>query len=102
LRIHPAVIPQAAATAAVLLDGEFALGVGRSTPGTCWRRCDEGRRDQANANAWVDQILPPLTDDDPLGVDGFATHHLRLAAAPEAYEHFQKKGQGMIKLVFNP
>src|ERR1700753_2412255 len=28
MRIHPAVIAQAAATAAVLLDGEFALGVG--------------------------------------------------------------------------
>jgi threonine dehydrogenase-like Zn-dependent dehydrogenase len=50
----------------------------------------------------VDQILPLLTEDDPLGVDSFATHHLPLSAAPEAYEHFQKKEQGMIKVVFNP
>lgn len=31
-----------------------------------------------------------------------ATHHLPLSAAPEAYEHLQKKEQGMIKVVFNP
>ena len=60
------------------------------------------RQGQANVKAWVDQILPLLTEDDPLGVDSFATHHLPLSAAPEAYEHFQKKEQGMIKVVFNP
>jgi threonine dehydrogenase-like Zn-dependent dehydrogenase len=60
------------------------------------------RQGQANVKAWVDQILPLLTEDDPLGVDSFATHHLPLSAAPAAYEHFQKKEQGMIKVVFNP
>ena len=60
------------------------------------------RQGQANVKAWVDQSLPLLTEDDPLGVDSFATHHLPLSAAPAAYEDFQKKEQGMIKVVFNP
>jgi threonine dehydrogenase-like Zn-dependent dehydrogenase len=60
------------------------------------------RQGQANVKAWVPEILPLLTDDDPLGVDTFATHHLPLSDAPDAYEHFQKKELGMIKVVFNP
>ncbi len=60
------------------------------------------RQGQANVKRWVDDILPLLTDEDPLGVDSFATHHLPLSAAPEAYEHFQKKEEGMVKVVFNP
>ena len=42
------------------------------------------RMGQANVKRWVADILPLLTDDDPLGVDGFATHHLPLAEAPTA------------------
>jgi threonine dehydrogenase-like Zn-dependent dehydrogenase len=60
------------------------------------------RQGQANVKAWVDDILPLLTDDDPLGVDTFATHHLPLTEAPDAYAHFQKKEEGMIKVVFTP
>ncbi len=60
------------------------------------------RQGQANVKSWVNDILPLLTDDDPLGVESFATHHLPLTEAPSAYEHFQKKEQGMIKVVFNP
>ena len=41
------------------------------------------RMGQANVKRWVDDILPLLTDDDPLGVDDFATHHLPLEEAPE-------------------
>jgi threonine dehydrogenase-like Zn-dependent dehydrogenase len=37
------------------------------------------RMGQANVRRWVDDILPLLTgDDDPLGVDDYATHHLPL------------------------
>ena len=60
------------------------------------------RMGQANVRRWVDDILPLLTDDDPLGVDTFATHHMPLAEAPRAYEMFQKKQDGAIKIVFNP
>ena len=60
------------------------------------------RMGQANVRRWVDDILPLLVDDDPLGVDTFATHHLPLADAPDAYEMFQKKSDGAIKVVFSP
>jgi threonine dehydrogenase-like Zn-dependent dehydrogenase len=60
------------------------------------------RQGQANVKRWVGDILPLLTDDDPLGVDSFATHHLPLGEAPQAYESFQKKQDGMVKVVFNP
>jgi threonine dehydrogenase-like Zn-dependent dehydrogenase len=55
------------------------------------------RMGQANVKHWVDDILPLLTDEDPLGVDEFATHRIALDDAPEAYETFQKKEDGAIK-----
>jgi threonine dehydrogenase-like Zn-dependent dehydrogenase len=60
------------------------------------------RMGQANVRAWTDDILPLLTDDDPLGVDGFATHHVPLDEAPDAYATFQKKEDGAIKMLFRP
>ena len=60
------------------------------------------RMGQANVKRWIDDILPLLTDDDPLGVETFATHHLPLADAPDAYEIFQKKADGMVKAVITP
>jgi hypothetical protein len=48
------------------------------------------------------EIMPLLSDEDPLGVETFATHHLPLADAPAAHEHFQKKEEGMVKVVFSP
>jgi threonine dehydrogenase-like Zn-dependent dehydrogenase len=60
------------------------------------------RMGQANVHRWVPEILPLLTDADPLGVDGFATHRLPLDAAPEAYATFQAKKDGMIKTLLRP
>ncbi|MFE0334215.1 glutathione-dependent formaldehyde dehydrogenase, partial [Streptomyces sp. NPDC058955] len=60
------------------------------------------RMGQANVLRWVDRLLPLLGDDDPLGVDDFATHRLPLAAAPEAYEMFQTKRDGAVKVLFKP
>lgn len=60
------------------------------------------RMGQANVKRWVPEIMDLLTDDDPLGVDTFATHRLPLEAAPDAYETFQKKQDGMIKVVLKP
>jgi threonine dehydrogenase-like Zn-dependent dehydrogenase len=57
---------------------------------------------QANVKRWVPEILPLLTDDDPLGVDDLTTHELPLAEAPRAYELFQKKLDGCIKVVLHP
>ncbi|MFI8081624.1 zinc-dependent alcohol dehydrogenase [Kitasatospora sp. NPDC086009] len=60
------------------------------------------RMGQANVHRWSDDILPLLSDDDPLGVEAFATHHLPLAEAPDAYRLFQKKQDGAVKILFNP
>ncbi len=60
------------------------------------------RMGQANVQRWVPQILPLLTDEDPLGVDDFATHHISIAEAPGAYERFQKKVDGTVKVLINP
>ncbi len=60
------------------------------------------RMGQANVRAWTDQLLSMLIDNDPFGVESFATHHLPLDEAPSAYEHFQKKAEGMVKVVFRP
>ncbi|WP_435975577.1 alcohol dehydrogenase catalytic domain-containing protein [Streptomyces sp. Qhu_M48] len=60
------------------------------------------RMGQANVHRWAGDILPLLTDEDPLGVDGFATHRLPLEQAPDAYEMFQKKQDGAVKVLFTP
>lgn len=60
------------------------------------------RMGQANVRHWVDDILPLLNDDDPLGVQGFATHTLPLEDGPRAYKTFQAKEDGMIKTLLVP
>ncbi len=61
------------------------------------------RMGQANVKRWVADIMPLLLDDsDPLGTEEFATHQVSLEDAPEAYESFQKKSGGTIKVVFKP
>lgn len=60
------------------------------------------RMGQANVKRWVDHIMPLLTDDDPLGVDSFATHILPLDQAPHAYEIFQRKQDGAVKVILQP
>jgi threonine dehydrogenase-like Zn-dependent dehydrogenase len=60
------------------------------------------RMGQAHVRRWSDEILPLLTDEDPLGVDTFATQHLPLEEAPAAYERFQKKEDGYVKVLLNP
>ena len=60
------------------------------------------RMGQANVRRWVDDITPLLMDGDPLGVEGFATHTMPLEQAPEAYEKFQKKQDGVVKVLLQP
>jgi len=60
------------------------------------------RMGQANVHRWVGDILPLLGDDDPLGVDDFATHRLPLEEAPRGYEIFQKKQDGAVKILLRP
>ncbi|MET0901902.1 MAG: alcohol dehydrogenase catalytic domain-containing protein [Acidimicrobiales bacterium] len=60
------------------------------------------RMGQANVMRWVDDLLPLLVDDDPLGVDDFATHRLSLEQAPQAYADFQAKRDGTVKVLLRP
>lgn len=61
------------------------------------------RMGQAHVRRWTDEILPLLEgDEDPLGVDDLTTHRVPLSDAPGAYEMFQKKEDGAIKVVLKP
>jgi S-(hydroxymethyl)glutathione dehydrogenase/alcohol dehydrogenase len=60
------------------------------------------RMGQANVRRWVDDIMPLLNDDDPLGTEDLKTHEMPLDDAPLGYEIFQKKKDGAIKIVLKP
>ncbi|MBW8486865.1 zinc-dependent alcohol dehydrogenase [Actinomadura parmotrematis] len=61
------------------------------------------RMGQAHVKRWIDDLLPLVADDaDPLGVMDLASHKLPLDEAPHAYEIFQKKQDGAIKILLNP
>src|SRR5205807_2492703 len=61
------------------------------------------RMGQANVKRWIPEILPLLEGEaDPLGVDTLASHHLPLDQAPHAYEIFQKKQDGAVKILLQP
>jgi threonine dehydrogenase-like Zn-dependent dehydrogenase len=79
---------------------------GQLDPMPMFQLFDKGiqlRMGQAHVRRWTDDILPLLTgDDDPLGVEDFATHRLPLDEAPDAYEKFQRKEDGAIKVVLKP
>jgi threonine dehydrogenase-like Zn-dependent dehydrogenase len=61
------------------------------------------RMGQAHVKRWIDDLMPLVSDgSDPLGVVGFATHHLSLEQAPHGYEIFRNKEDGCIKVVLQP
>jgi threonine dehydrogenase-like Zn-dependent dehydrogenase len=60
------------------------------------------RMGQANVKRWADDIMPLLMNGDPLGVEDFHTHQLPLERGPEAYETFQKKEDGAVKILLKP
>lgn len=82
--------------------GVYAGQVDPISLDTLFDRQIQIRMGQANVRKWTDDIMPLLIDNDPLGVDDFATHHLPLTDAPAAYETFQKKQDGAIKIVLKP
>jgi threonine dehydrogenase-like Zn-dependent dehydrogenase len=58
---------------------------------------------QCHVRRWTDQIVKVLEQgDDVLGVEGLATHRPPLEEAPAAYEMFQKKADGCVKVVLKP
>ncbi len=60
------------------------------------------RMGQANVRRYVDDIMPLLTEEDPLGTGDLKTHEMPLEDAPLGYEIFQKKQDGAIKCVLKP
>jgi threonine dehydrogenase-like Zn-dependent dehydrogenase len=61
------------------------------------------RMGQANVKRWVDELMPYVNDEtDPLGVLDLATHVMPLEDAPRGYEAFQKKEDGVIKVLLKP
>ena len=61
------------------------------------------RLGQCHVRRWTDEIREVLDqDEDVLGVESLATHRLPLENAPEAYEMFQQKKDGCVKVVLRP
>jgi threonine dehydrogenase-like Zn-dependent dehydrogenase len=60
------------------------------------------RMGQATVWRWVPDILPLLLDGDAFGVDEFATHHVPLEEAPQAYMNFREKKDGAVKVLLRP
>ncbi|GAA4879292.1 MULTISPECIES: zinc-dependent alcohol dehydrogenase [Saccharopolyspora] len=58
---------------------------------------------QAHVKKWIPDVLPLASDEsDPLGVQDLATHRVGLEEAPQAYDMFQRKADGAIKVLFQP
>jgi len=61
------------------------------------------RMGQAHVKRWVDDLMPYVTaEDDPLGTEDFATNRVPLEQAPEMYDRFQKKQDGVFKVLLQP
>ena len=61
------------------------------------------RLGQAHVRRWVDDLMPYLEDDsDPLGTEEFATNRVPLDEAPRMYGLFQKKQEGVFKVLLRP
>jgi len=63
------------------------------------RQADPAPYGSGPSEALDPDIVPFLTEDDPLGVDECATHRLPLADAAAAYGMFQRKADGAVKIM---
>ncbi|TYB59173.1 glutathione-dependent formaldehyde dehydrogenase [Nonomuraea sp. PA05] len=79
---------------------------GMTDPMPMLRMFDKGislRMGQAHVKRWIPALMPLVTDDaDPLGVMDLTTHRMPLDQAPQAYEMFQKKADGAVKVMLQP
>ena len=58
---------------------------------------------QCHVRAWTDGLLELAElSNDPLELEGFATHHAPLEDAAEMYAVFQEKQDGCIKVILEP
>jgi threonine dehydrogenase-like Zn-dependent dehydrogenase len=82
-----------------------ASTVGTADPLNMLQLFDKGLKvamGQAHVNCWVDDLMPLVSGDDPLGVEDLCTHRLPLQDAPHGYEIFQMEQDGAIKVVQQP
>ena len=77
----------------------FQMSCGHCFMGT---RSSSGSARPPKTTQVKDQGQADLVDDDPFGVDTFATHYLPLAEPAHAYEIFQKKEDGAVKIILHP
>ena len=84
------------------ITGVYAGYVNMFNLGDLFDRQISIRMGQANVRRWLDDLLPLLTDEDPLATSDLATHVVPLDEAPHAYERFQTKEDGTIKVVLRP
>ncbi|TMR17923.1 glutathione-dependent formaldehyde dehydrogenase [Nonomuraea turkmeniaca] len=79
---------------------------GMTDPLPMLRMFDKGitlRMGQTHVRRWISRLMPLVTDEaDPLGVMDLTTHRMPLEQAPRAYEMFQKKSDGAIKILLQP
>ncbi|MFI9839796.1 zinc-dependent alcohol dehydrogenase [Nonomuraea sp. NPDC051941] len=79
---------------------------GMTDPMPMLRMFDKGitmRMGQTHVRRWTNALMPLVTDEsDPLGVMDLATHRMPLEQAPLAYEMFQKKSDGAVKILLQP
>jgi threonine dehydrogenase-like Zn-dependent dehydrogenase len=58
---------------------------------------------QCHVKRWTDELLDIAKQDgDVLGLETLATHRVSLDEAPAMYELFQKKQDGVMKVVLTP
>ena len=61
------------------------------------------RMGQCNVKKWIGDLVPLVENSsDPLGVLDLTTHAVPIAGAPQAYQTFQEKSDGCIKVVLKP
>jgi len=61
------------------------------------------RTGQVNVARWFDDVAGlAFAPDDPLALDDLVTHVVPMRVAPAAYQRFQRKRDGIVKLVFVP
>lgn len=79
---------------------------GNANPMPMMKMFDKGIRlamGQCHVRQWTDELSDILfQDEDVLGVEQLATHHVGLSQAASAYDMFQKKHDGCIKVVLDP
>ncbi len=87
----------------VSLSGVYGGGADPLPMMTMFDKQIQLRMGQCNVRRWLDDVLPLVEDPaDPLGVMDLTTHRLPLSEAPGAYEMFQKKEDGCVKVVLEP